>query len=289
MTAKSNHSTPTKIGPAPLVLFGLDSRGKSKGARFGKKHADLAIKAASQLALQVLACQDPELAEIAARLPVGRVHATGRTFVPFIRRDLYDKLLAAAGNGNLAQPPAPPASGASGNAAGSRPPGSSPKLPRNWQEIGVGDLVLFQECLEDGWYEAIVVEAIGDMFTLRWRDWPRARRFARHRLRLGLLYPGPQPSVETSRSAKASGQARPDRTVATDPAADGPALPKDWDDIDLDHLVLAKTEGPWANWFEAIPIERAGDGFKLRWRDYASLPPAILPRFDLALICPDAA
>ena len=214
MTAKSNHSTPTKIGPAPLVLFGLDSRGKSKGARFGKKHADLAIKAASQLALQVLACQDPELAEIAARLPVGRVHATGRTFVPFIGRDLYDQLLAAAGNGNLAQPPAPPASGASGNAAGSRPPGSSPKLPRNWQEIGVGDLVLFQECLEDGWYEAIVVEAVGDMFTLRWRDWPRARRFARHRLRLGLLYPGPQPSVETGRSAKASGQARPDRTVA---------------------------------------------------------------------------
>ena len=106
MTAKSNHSTPTKIGPAPLVLFGLDSRGKSKAARFGKEHADLAIKAASQLALQVLACQDPELAEIAARLPVGRVHATGRTFVPFIRRDLYDKLLAAAGNGNLAQPPA---------------------------------------------------------------------------------------------------------------------------------------------------------------------------------------
>jgi hypothetical protein len=52
---------------------------------------------------------------------------------------------------------------------------------------------------------------------------------------------------------------------------------------------LAKTEGPWANWFEAIPIERAGDGFKLRWRDYRNLPPVIRPRFDLALICPDAA
>jgi hypothetical protein len=289
MTAKAIHSTPTKTGPAPLVLFGLDSRGKSKGARFGKEHADLAVKAASQLQLQVLAGNDPKIAEIVARLPVGRVHVAGRTFVPFIRRDLYDQLLAATGNGNLAQPPAPPASGASGNAAGSRPPGSSPKLPRNWQEIGVGDLVLFQECLEDGWYEAIVVEAVGDMFTLRWRDYPRQRRFARHRLRLGLLYPGPKPSVETSRSVKASGQARHDRTVATHPAANGEALPKDWDEIDLNHLVLAKTEGPWANWFEAIPIERAGDGFKLRWRDYASLPPAIRPRFDLALICPDAA
>ena len=242
MTAKGNRSTPAK----PVVLFGLDSRGKPKAARFSKEHAGLAVKAASQLALQVVAGNDPKLAEIAARLPVGRVHATGRAFVPFIHRDLYDLLLAAAGNGNLAQPPAPPASGASGNAAGSRPPGSSPKLPRNWQEIGVGDLVLFQECLEDGWYEAIVVEAVGDMFTLRWRDYPRARRFARHRLRLGLLYPGPKPSVETSRSVKASGQARHERSVATDPAANGPALPKDWDEIDLNHLVLAKTEGPWA-------------------------------------------
>jgi hypothetical protein len=137
----------------------------------------LAMKAATQLQLKVLASNDPKVAEIAARLPVGRVHATGRTFVPFIRRDLYDKLLAAAANAN-AHPTSPPSSGASGNAAGSRPPGSSPKLPRNWQEIGLGDLVLFQECLEDGWYEGIVVEAVGDMFTLRWRDYPRQRRFA---------------------------------------------------------------------------------------------------------------
>src|SRR4029077_2290705 len=146
--------------------------GKPKAARFRKEHAGLAVKAASQLALQVVAGNDPKVAEIAARLPVGRVHATGRTFVPFIRRDLYDQLLAAAGNGNLAQLPAPPASGASGNAAGSRPPGSSAKLPRNWQEIGVGDLVLGQDSLEDGWYDAIVVQVDGDMLTLQWRDYP---------------------------------------------------------------------------------------------------------------------
>jgi hypothetical protein len=288
MTAKAKDPTPATRSPSPLVLFGLDSRGKPKAARFGKEHADLAVKAASQLQLQVLAGNDPKIAEIAARLPVGRVHATGRTFVPFIRRDLYDRLVAVAGNGNLHQPPSPPASGASGNAA-SRPPGSSPKLPRNWQEIGVGDLVLAQQDPEDGWYETIVVEVANDMFTLRWRDYPRQRRFARHRLRLGLLHPGPQPNAETGKSGKASGQARHDRTVPADPAANGPALPKDWDEIDLNHLVLAKTEGPWANWFEAIPIERAGDAFKLRWRDYGSLPPVIRPRFDLALICPDAA
>ena len=288
MTAKANHSTPATTCSTPLVLFGLDSRGKSKGARFGKEHADLAVKAASQLQLQVLAGNDPKIAEIVARLPVGRVHVAGRTFVPFIRRDLYDRLVAAA-NGNLAQPPAPPASGASGNAAGSRPPGSSPKLPRNWQEIGVGDLVVAQDSLEDGWYDAIVVQVDGDMLTLQWRDYPRERRVVRHRLRLALLYPGPKPSGETGKSAKAAGRAKHDKTVETNHAANGLALPKDWDEIDLNHLVLAKTEGPGANWFEAIPIERAGDGFKLRWRDYVTLPPAIRPRLDLALICPDAA
>ena len=286
MSEKATQSKTTIACPTPLVLFGIDSRGKPKAARFGKQHAGLALKAATQLQLQVLAGNDPKIADLTAQLPVGRVHATGRMFVPFVRRDLYDQLVAAAGNGN-AHPPSS-SSGSSG-ASGSTPGGSAPRLPRNWQEIGIGDLVLFQDCLEDGWYEAIIVEAVGDMFTLRWRDYPRQRRFARHRLRLGLLYPGPKPSVETGRSVKASGQAKHDRTVATHPATNGTALPKDWDEIDLNHLVLAKTEGPWANWFEAIPIERAGDGFKLRWRDYGNLPPVIRPRFELALIYPNGA
>ena len=123
MTAQAKDPTLAMRCPSPLVLFGIDNRGKPKGARFGKEHADLAIKAATQLQLKVLASNDPEVAEIAARLPVGRVHATGRTFVPFIRRDLYDKLVAAAANGNAH--PASSSSGASGASshrlAGRRP------------------------------------------------------------------------------------------------------------------------------------------------------------------------
>jgi hypothetical protein len=285
MTAKANHSVPG----TPLVLFGLDSRGKAKAARFGKEHAGLAMKAASQLALQVLASNDPKIADIAAALPVGRVHATGRTFVPFIRRDLYDRLLAAAGNGNLHQPPAPLANGASGDAAGSRPPGSSPKLPRTWQEIGVGDLVVAQESLEDGWYDAIVLDANGDMFSLRWRDYPRQRQFVRHRLRLGLLYPGTKQTAETGRSLKTSGQARRDQTISN-PAASSQALPKHWDAIDLDHLVLAKDDSQWSAWWEAVPVENAGDLFKLRWRNNpTNAPPITRSRYALALICADAA
>ena len=141
MTAQAKDPTLAKRCPSPLVLFGIDNRGKPKGARFGKEHASLAMKAAPQLQLKVLASNDPKVAEIAARLPVGRVHATGRTFVPFIRRDLYDKLVAAAANGNT-HPTSPPngSSGASGS-----PGGSAPHLPQNWQAIGIGDLVVTQE------------------------------------------------------------------------------------------------------------------------------------------------
>jgi len=288
MTAKANHSTPATTCSAPLVLFGIDSRGKPKAARFGKEHADLAIKAASQLQLQVLACQDPKIADLTAELPVGRVHATGRTFVPFIRRDLYDKLVAAAANGNT-HPTSPP-NGSSG-ASGSTPGGSAPRLPQNWQAIGLGDLVLASQSREDGWYEAIVVEQNGDMFTLRWRDYPRQRRIVRHRLRLGLLYPGPRPTAENGKSAKASGHAKHDKTVATNLGTNSQSLSKDWDEIDINHLVLAKDDSQWGAWWEAIPVEKAGDLFRLRWREkYAANVPLITrPRFDLALICPDAA
>jgi hypothetical protein len=285
MTATKD-PTVAKQCPSPLVLFGIDSRGKPKAARFRREHAGLAIKAATQLQLNVLASNDPNVAEIAARLPVGRVHATGRTFVPFIRHDLYDKLVAAAANGNPG--PSTPPGGPSG-ASGSTPGGSAPHLPRNWHEIGLGDLVITQEGPEDGWYEAIVVEAASDMLTLRWRDYPRERRVVRHRLRLGLLYPRAKLTAETGKSAKALVQAKHDKTVAANRAAKAQSLPKDWDDIDIGHLVLAKAESRWPAWWEAIVVENADDLFKLRWRDNAGTPLITRPRLDLALICPDAA
>ena len=69
MTAKANHSIQLRSCPSPLVLFGIDNRGKPKAARFGREHASLAIKAATQLQLNVLASNDPKVADIAARLP----------------------------------------------------------------------------------------------------------------------------------------------------------------------------------------------------------------------------
>jgi hypothetical protein len=282
------NSTSAARCPSPLVLFGIDNRGKPKGARFGKEHASLAMKAATQLQLQVLASNDPKVAEIAARLPVGRVHGTGRAFVPFIHRDLYDQLLAAAAANGNALPTSPP-NGSSG-AQGSTPGGSAPHLPQNWQAIGIGDLVVANQSQDEGWYEAIVVEANGDMLTTRWRDYPRERRMVHHRLRLGLLYPGSRPTAENGKSTKASGQAKRDKPVAAHLAASGQSLPKDWAEIDINHLVLAKDDSQWGAWWGAIPVEKAGDLFKLRWREKYAADVGLItrPRLDLALICPDA-
>jgi hypothetical protein len=55
--------------------------------------------------------------------------------------------------------------------------------------------------------------------------------------------------------------------------------------------VLAKDDSQWGAWWEAIPVEKAGDSFKLRWREkYAANVPLITrPRLNLALLCPNAA
>jgi hypothetical protein len=269
-TAKTTSSTlPVH---ATVILFGIDGRGKPKAARFKKDHADLAIKAAGQLQLQVLANNNPQVDEIAIKLPVGRVHAKGKAFVPFVRRDLYDRIVAIASN-DKSQSAATPQLSAPAPAPAGKPGGHIPNLPKDWREIGIGDLVLAQEAPEDGWYEAIVLEATGDMFTLRWRHYPQARKFARHRNRLGLLFTG---KAEAENNAKQP-SAKTDKS-----------LPRNWQEIDVGHLVLAKDDGPWESWWEALTQKKVAESFELKWRDYPALRPITRPRFELALLCPDA-
>ena len=79
MIAQAKDPTLAMRCPSPLVLFGIDHRGKPKAARFGKQHADLAIKAATQLQLQVLMGNDPKIADLTAEL------STALTFSAILR------------------------------------------------------------------------------------------------------------------------------------------------------------------------------------------------------------
>jgi hypothetical protein len=149
-----------------VVLFGTDEDDKPRAARFADPNPGLVGKAAQLMDLKLCEASSPELAELAKKLPVGRLYANGRGFVPYVRRDLFAKVVAATGSGPAADKLAP-----SQIAQG---------LPKNWEEIATGHLVIAQASLEDGWWEAIVIERAGDMLTLRWRDYPKFPKFTQH-------------------------------------------------------------------------------------------------------------
>ena len=129
--------------------------------------------------------------------------------------------------------------------------------------MGIGDLVVAYLDFEEGSYAAIVVHVDGDMLTLRWRDYPRERRIVRHRFRLGLLYPNVNPTVERGKASKGVGPGKERRQAGRGPSGRQRPIPsKIWDEIDINHLVLAKDDSQWGAWWEAIPVEKVGDSFK---------------------------
>jgi hypothetical protein len=62
-------------------------------------------------------------------------------------------------------------------------------LPRTWDEVGPGHLVIAHESLEYGWWEAIVLERKDEGFMLRYRDYPQLPKFFRHRSSIALMSP----------------------------------------------------------------------------------------------------
>jgi hypothetical protein len=175
MAHKATHQHTDSSSAVPVVLFGVDHNGKPKAARFNDKHANLATKAAGHLKLHVLPIVGPVVVDLGERVPAGRIHANGRGFVPYIRRDLYAKLVAAAGSPSHGDHASTQAAAASGSTKHSSSNGHADP-PKNWDEIAPGHVVIALDEPGEGWYETIVVETSGDMLTLRWRDYPRERR-----------------------------------------------------------------------------------------------------------------
>jgi hypothetical protein len=285
---RSKHQQSSTSAAIPVVLFGIDGNGKPKAACFSEKHASLAAKAAEQLQLRVLPVVGDAVAALAARLPVGRIHARGRGFVPFIKRDLYVKLIEAAGpavDGNGGQNGEPVAASAAGSkTSAERPKRGDGRLPPSWDDIAIGDVVVAHESLEDGWYEAVVVDRQADMLMLRWHDWPRDRRFSRHRLSVALLYPALLEPTTAGGEPKERNAGKRANSTAPSKAA---ALPRNWDEIDAGALVLAQEDGPMRSWWEAIPVEKADEAFTIRWRDYARVANVVRHRHALALLHPN--
>jgi len=164
----------------PLIVLGFDEQQKPRGAKFVDAKLDLVTKAADLMGLKVYEASPPEVAELAKKLPMGRLYANGRGFVPNIRQSLYSDLVVTLG-----LEPQTAVSKKGDN--DSLPPARG--LPKSWDEIAAGHLVIAQESLEYGWWEAIVLDRNGDSFTLQYRDYPHLPKFVRHRSGIALMCP----------------------------------------------------------------------------------------------------
>ena len=176
------HDQRSKWHRPDLIVLGRDEQGKPRAARFPVSQADLVAKAAKAMNLTVCKADGAALAELAKKLPSGRLYATGRGFVPPVGRNLYGKIVEQL---KLAGQPVPDETEQS---ATDQP---APGLPTTWDDIAVGHLVIAQEAKWDGWWEAIVLARDGDMLTLKWRDYPWQSNVVRHAGAVALLKPNP--------------------------------------------------------------------------------------------------
>ena len=71
-------------------------------------------------------------------------------------------------------------------------PGSaeSPPLPKTWDDIKIGSLVIAHETIDYGRRRQSSPNITDDMLTLRWRDYPRQAAISRARYQVALLFPG---------------------------------------------------------------------------------------------------
>lgn len=180
-------------GLATLIVLGRDDAGRPHASWFGEADAVAAAQAAELMGMVSINVVDGDLRALAGKLPQGRVFASGKVFVPFVKAALFDQIashvsaeqrtmLEAGGGGKQA-------AASSGAATTSS---DSPKftLPDDWSKIVANSLVLAYSADDESWFEAAVVETKGvDEVVLRWRDWPEMPNFVRRRQHLALMHP----------------------------------------------------------------------------------------------------
>src|SRR3984893_13080834 len=161
VAAKASVTKSSNARPAttpPLIVLGFDEQQKPRGARFVDAKPDLVTKVADLLGFKVYEASSEDM--------------------PNVRQSLYSDLVVVLG-----QEP---------DAALSRNGNGLPValgLPRSWDELAPGHLVIAQEALEYGWWEAIVLDRQGDTFTLQYRDYPHLPKFVRHRSGIAMMSP----------------------------------------------------------------------------------------------------
>ena len=131
-------------GTTDLIVLGLNEDGKPVAARFPATQRDLVDKAAKAMNLTVCKAESAALAELASKLPTGRLYATGRGLVPPMRRDQYTKLVEQL---NASSQSVGGAQQRKSHSAAERPVGPTAKTGT----IGTGHMVVAHEGPKEPW------------------------------------------------------------------------------------------------------------------------------------------
>ena len=177
-TPKAKADTKQSAASAPLIVLGYDENHKPRAARFPATDVELVAKAAQLMDLKVYQAASEDLAALAKKLPEGRLYGNGRGFVPNVRQSLYSEIIVTL----AVEPQAAVAK--TTTSCRSRPAYPGPGT-RSHLVISSSR----RKTLEYGWWEAIVLGRTGDMFTLRFRDYPKLPKFVRHRTAIALMSP----------------------------------------------------------------------------------------------------
>ena len=206
MTKKSDKPDLSNDPRVQLFVYGLDEAGKPKGARFLMSDMETVAPVITAQKLQFFdGGSSEETVKLGMKLAVGRIYARGKSFIPSIKRDLYDGILAALASdqaerdrSGCERTPAAAAARETTKSSEQTPayvptvlPPLASGLPQNWESIAAGNMVLADEGPGEGWWEAIVISRDSEILTLRYRDYPKAPKFERHISTIALINPRP--------------------------------------------------------------------------------------------------
>lgn len=182
---------------AAVIVFGRDEAGRAHASWFDEAERPLAEAAADFMGFAALGVGSDAVRGLAAHLPRGKVFASGRAFVPFVKASLYERLAAHLPNGiagatrvaiEATATNAPESASSAADEATVNP--DKPNESRDWGTLKKGDIVLASEAPGEPWYPATIMdERPNGLLKLRWRDYEDEPAVFRKREHIGLLHP----------------------------------------------------------------------------------------------------